>query len=149
MKRSVLRWAALGVALAAGLIVTPSSAQLWEPGNRLLLSGSGDPAAAEFEHTLVVGDSDGDGLDDVAAAAPFRDIASFGLDDAGEVEVFLGRPGRTLVSDLRTTAARTASGSAGRSPPATSTATAGAISRSASPGATGRTSSPPAPCRST
>jgi hypothetical protein len=101
MEKAVLRPAALGAALAAGLFVVPSSAQLWEPGNVLLLPGSGDQAAAEFGHTVAVGDFDGDGLADLAVAAPFRDLPQFGAEDSGEVEVFLARPGRTFVSDLR------------------------------------------------
>ncbi|GMU65006.1 MAG: hypothetical protein AMXMBFR36_12800 [Acidobacteriota bacterium] len=101
MERSVLRSAALGAVFAAGLTAAPSIAQLWEPGNRLLLPTSGDEAAAEFGHTLAVGDFDGDGLDDLAVASPFRDVAQLGLDDAGEVEILLARPGRTFVSDLR------------------------------------------------
>ena len=101
MKRSPFRSAALGAVLAAGLSAAPTRAQLWEPGNVLLLPGSGDQAAAEFGHTLAVGDFDGDGLADLAVAAPFRDLPVFEAEDSGEVEVFLARPGRTFLSDLR------------------------------------------------
>jgi hypothetical protein len=101
MKRTALRCAALGAVFAAGLIAAPASAQVWEPGNRLLLPGSGDQAAAEFGHTLAAGDFDGDGLADLAVAAPFRDLPQLGVEDSGEVEVFLARPGRAFESDLR------------------------------------------------
>lgn len=69
-----------------------TSSGLNNAGNQFLhqgLSGLGGAQAnARFGSSLAAGDFDGDGYDDLAIGAPFRDLATFA--DAGQVVVIYG-----------------------------------------------------------
>lgn len=85
----------LAIVVALGGAATPrAGAQVWQPGNRLALYPSGDQLGARWGATMVAGDFDDDGYDDLAAGAPERDVMAGGgtLIDGGAAEVWLGGP---------------------------------------------------------
>ena len=83
---------ALGVLLSASGCAA-AGAQVWELDNFTLTLPTAQ-TDAQLGHGLAVGDFDGDGVDDLATAAPGWDSAT--ADDVGRVRIFWGSNDRTL-----------------------------------------------------
>ena len=97
-------WLGFGWVLLGFAGVQAAPAQVWQPGNRLVLDPGGPQLGARHGATMATGDFDDDGYADLVAGAPERDVVAGStlFVDAGAATVWRGSPvGLRTVEDLR------------------------------------------------